>query len=83
MPFLFTKTKPFNQKPQNTITAAPQQTNQPIRTEETHRCAHTHTHTAVSSVSQFIVKVRVFVSSSGCLNLFLSHYLATLRETQS
>lgn len=29
------------QKPENTTAAAPQQTNQPIRTEGTHRCTHT------------------------------------------
>lgn len=65
---------PLKETPtENTIAAAPQLTNQPNGTEET--LIDTH----VSVVS---VHLSVLVSSSGCLNLFFSHYLATLTRTR-
>lgn len=70
-----TEKNPDRWKPQNTTAAAPQQSNQPIRTEETlmnthFNCFHQPVHFSV------------FVPSSGCLNLFVSHDLATSGKTR-
>lgn len=60
---------------QNITAAAPQQTNQPIRTEET-------LINITFCCCSLSIHFSVFVSPSGCLNLFLSCYLATLTAMQ-
>ncbi len=69
--------KPSYKKTQKTTAAAPQHTNQPSGLKK-HTDAHSHKHTPCCCFTRS-VHFRVFVSSSGCLNLFLSHNSA--RET--